>query len=70
MHDYANREWNGLLQYYGKRWRAFFSALEASLSKKEPIKPIDWFDMDQKFAKAPGQFANSAKEVHTKSSTK
>ena len=60
VHDYANREWNGLLQYYGKRWRAFFSALEASLSKKEPIKPIDWFDMDQEFAKAPGQFANSA----------
>ncbi len=33
LHDYANREWNGLLrQYYYPRWKAFFDNGEKALS--------------------------------------
>jgi len=33
LHDYANREWNGLLsQYYYVRWKAFFDQGEKTLS--------------------------------------
>lgn len=51
IHDYANREWNGLLEFYRERWSAYFAALDKTLEKKEPVKKIDWFDFDQKWAK-------------------
>ena len=36
LHDYANREWNGLLAaYYYPRWRAFFA---------NNCQPLVWFD--------------------------
>jgi alpha-N-acetylglucosaminidase len=56
VRDYANREWNGLLEYYGQRWAAYFSMLDASLEKHEPVREIDWFAMDQEFAWRRKQF--------------
>jgi alpha-N-acetylglucosaminidase len=51
VHDYANREWNGLLEYYRDRWGAYFSTLDTALESGEAVKSIDWFAMDQAWAK-------------------
>jgi hypothetical protein len=60
VRDYANREWNGLLQYYGRRWATYFSALKASLSTHEAVKQIDWFAMDQDFARQTHKYPDRA----------
>ena len=57
LHDYANREWNGLLaSYYYPRWKAFFARNEERGTRKEERDSkfeergarneakIDWFD--------------------------
>lgn len=42
LHDYANREWQGLLKaYYLPRWQAFFEAWPTMAP--EQIPSIDWF---------------------------
>jgi len=51
VHDYANREWNGLLEFYRQRWSIYFSALQESLNNNEPVKEIDWFTIDQNWAR-------------------
>jgi alpha-N-acetylglucosaminidase len=51
IHDYANREWNGLLAYYRRRWERYFSMQEDELEKKQPAGAIDWFAMDAVYAK-------------------
>lgn len=51
VHDYANREWNGLLEFYHARWLAYFSALEGALESGKPVVDIDWFAMDEKWAR-------------------
>lgn len=51
VHDYANREWNGLLDFYRLRWQLYFTSLEDALAKDEPPKPIDWFVVDEDFSK-------------------
>jgi len=56
VHDYANREWNGLLEHYRDRWAAYFSMLHDALEKHEPIREIDWFAMDQDWARRRKQF--------------
>jgi hypothetical protein len=57
VHDYANREWNGLLGFYRERWAAYFSALEASLESDQPPKEIDWFAVDQAWSRKEKRFA-------------
>ncbi|HEX8811682.1 MAG TPA: alpha-N-acetylglucosaminidase, partial [Terracidiphilus sp.] len=51
VHDYANREWNGLLEFYAERWRLYFDSLRTALEKQEPAKSIDWFAVDEGWAK-------------------
>ena len=45
LHDYANREWSGLVaDFYAPRWARYLDGLEASLvSGAGPPAPIDWF---------------------------
>lgn len=56
VHDYANREWNGLLEFYRERWARYFAALDASLASGKPVETIDWFDMDQNWAKQDNSY--------------
>lgn len=50
LHDYANKEWAGLLkQYYAPRWRAFFAMLAGQLRGEEPQTP-DFFSMERTWA--------------------
>ena len=44
LHDYANRDWAGLVGgYYKARWQRFFDTLEESLATHAAPVPIDWF---------------------------
>jgi hypothetical protein len=60
VHDYANREWNGLLEHYRDRWAAYFSMLHDALEKHAPIREIDWFAMDKDWAARTKQFAEGS----------
>lgn len=54
LHDYANKEWAGLLkQYYAPRWRAFFAMLAGQLRGEEPQTP-DFFSMERTWAMSGG----------------
>lgn len=44
LHDYANREWNGLLShYYAPRWKKWFATAPAERDS------IDWFAFEKEF---------------------
>ena len=50
VHDYANKEWAGLLKdYYAPRWKAFFENLQSRLSS-EQTEDVDFFPMERKWA--------------------
>ena len=50
VHDYANKEWAGLLKdYYAPRWKAFFENLQSRLSS-EQTEDVDFFSMERKWA--------------------
>lgn len=49
LHDYANREWSGLVGgLYRTRWQTYFSALATG---KDPAT-IDWFALEDRWAHA------------------
>ncbi|MER7564793.1 alpha-N-acetylglucosaminidase [Streptomyces sp. NPDC097941] len=49
LHDYANREWSGLVGgLYRTRWQTYFNALAAG---KDPAT-IDWFALEDRWAHA------------------
>ncbi|MGW1562478.1 alpha-N-acetylglucosaminidase [Streptomyces sp. NPDC002144] len=49
LHDYANREWSGLVGgLYRTRWKTFFDALATG---KDP-STIDWFALEDRWAHA------------------
>ncbi|WP_406055617.1 alpha-N-acetylglucosaminidase [Streptomyces sp. NBC_01077] len=51
LHDYANREWAGLVQdVYAPRWAAYFASLDSALvDGAEPVA-VDWFARDDAWA--------------------
>lgn len=49
VRDYSNRDWNGLLSFYRKRWQAYFASLEEAWDSRSP-KKIDWFAMDEEWS--------------------
>lgn len=53
-HDYANRGWDGLLEFYHDRWSRYFAAIEKSLMTGAPEEQIDWFAVDQTWSKTAG----------------
>lgn len=49
LHDYAHKEWNGLLRdVYYPRWRRFFAQLGAELNG-EKTELIDYYSMDEQW---------------------
>ncbi|MBL1083599.1 alpha-N-acetylglucosaminidase C-terminal domain-containing protein [Streptomyces actinomycinicus] len=46
VHDYANREWSGLVSdFYAMRWQKYFESLAAGSPK-----PLDWFAIEDAWA--------------------
>ncbi|MFF5763847.1 alpha-N-acetylglucosaminidase [Streptomyces tanashiensis] len=51
LHDYANREWAGLVQdVYAPRWAAYFASLDTALVRGTAPVAIDWFARDDAWA--------------------
>jgi alpha-N-acetylglucosaminidase len=51
LHDYANREWQGLVgDYYYSRWKAYFGSLAKALKTGHSPKPIDWYAFGKRWA--------------------
>lgn len=74
LHDYAHKEWNGLLyDFYYMRWKTFFDELHSRLDGITP-KEIDFYSLEEKWAKQhtpysaipEGNTIEVAKEVYAK----
>lgn len=52
LHDYANREWAGLMGgLYLQRWQRFFASLDKALETDTTAEKIDWFAMEDAWAR-------------------
>ncbi|MGW8501346.1 alpha-N-acetylglucosaminidase [Streptomyces sp. CLCI03] len=51
LHDYANREWSGLIsELYAPRWAHYFAALDEALVKKAAPREVDWHAFEAEWA--------------------
>ena len=51
LHDYANREWAGLVGgLYLTRWKTYFAELSAALAADRQPAEIDWFALEDRWA--------------------
>lgn len=49
LHDYAHKEWAGLLKdFYYPRWKIFFGKLEKQLAGQE-TETIDWYALEERW---------------------
>lgn len=56
LHEYAHKEWNGILStLYAPRWKAYFNYLRAKLKGKNP-KEIDFFTMETDWVESQEEF--------------
>ncbi|MCZ4099403.1 alpha-N-acetylglucosaminidase [Streptomyces sp. So13.3] len=60
VHDYASREWGGLISdLYAKRWAAYFASLDTALTGGTAPVAIDWFAMDDSWARQTNSYSTS-----------
>ncbi len=60
LHEYAHREWSGLLSdFYKPRWELFFSYLQANLNGENPQKP-DFYAFEKEWTKKTNLFPHKA----------
>ncbi|MFF4099585.1 alpha-N-acetylglucosaminidase [Streptomyces sp. NPDC001903] len=51
LHDYANREWAGLLEeFYAPRWARYFDSLDRALVSGAAPRPVDWYAVEDAWA--------------------
>ena len=51
LHDYANREWAGLLEeFYAPRWARYFASLDRALVSGAAPQAIDWYAVEDGWA--------------------
>ncbi|CAM5635893.1 alpha-N-acetylglucosaminidase [Streptomyces avidinii] len=52
LHDYANREWSGLVgELYARRWASYFASLEEALVRRAAPKAVDWHAFEEDWAR-------------------
>ncbi|NOV01170.1 alpha-N-acetylglucosaminidase TIM-barrel domain-containing protein, partial [Paenibacillus planticolens] len=57
LHDYANREWSGLVgDYYYLRWKTYFDELKGALAEGRQPGQIDWFAIGDAWSKRQNIF--------------
>lgn len=58
LHDYANREWAGLVGgLYRLRWSTYFAALRTALREDRAPAAVDWYALEDRWTRAPGRLA-------------
>jgi alpha-N-acetylglucosaminidase len=61
LHDYSNREWNGILSdLYYKRWKLFFDNTVQEM-QGEKVFPVDFFAMEEAWTHEKKTYANKLK---------
>ncbi|MEV6006118.1 alpha-N-acetylglucosaminidase TIM-barrel domain-containing protein [Streptomyces sp. NPDC051976] len=61
LRDYAAREWSGMVSdLYAKRWAAYFSSLDTALVNSTAPAPVDFFAMDDAWARATTTYPTTA----------
>ncbi|MEU2451547.1 alpha-N-acetylglucosaminidase [Streptomyces sp. NPDC012765] len=51
LHDYANREWSGLIsELYAPRWERYFASLDEALVRGTAPREIDWHAFEAEWA--------------------
>ncbi|GHF64479.1 alpha-N-acetylglucosaminidase [Streptomyces mashuensis] len=54
LHDYANREWSGLVGgLYRLRWSTYFTELAAALAENREPRPVDWYALEDGWTRKP-----------------
>lgn len=62
LHDYANRDWAGLMaDFYRPRWEKYFASLDASLVEGREPTAIDWFGWEDGWSRQANVFPVTAK---------
>lgn len=57
LHDYANREWGGLVgTFYYDRWETYFDELSSALNEEREPNPIDWYVMGDEWANSQNKY--------------
>lgn len=67
LHEYAHKEWSGILStLYAPRWKAFFDYLRATLESKDAT-PVDFFAMDTEWIERKETFTSvpTSNEIRT-----
>ncbi|WP_422657762.1 alpha-N-acetylglucosaminidase TIM-barrel domain-containing protein [Paenibacillus sp. EC2-1] len=58
LHDYANREWAGLVgDFYYSRWKTYFDELKSALEEGRPEKQIDWYAKGEAWSRQQNKYA-------------
>lgn len=59
LHDYAHKEWNGLLaSLYYDRWAAWVDVMRQNMQGMDAAEPL-WYDMEAAWASQRGEFASA-----------
>ncbi|MGP3983190.1 alpha-N-acetylglucosaminidase [Streptomyces sp. KR80] len=67
LHDYANREWSGLVGgLYRTRWERYFSELSTALEEGRQPADIDWFELEDRWAHRHDTYpTRTSGDIHT-----
>ncbi|MFI6875120.1 alpha-N-acetylglucosaminidase TIM-barrel domain-containing protein [Streptomyces sp. NPDC050400] len=58
LHDYAYREWSGLLRdYYAPRWNRLFDSLRTALETGDSPAEVDWYGLAEDWSKDRTRYA-------------
>lgn len=65
LHDYANREWAGLIGgLYTLRWRTYFDGLAAALADGTTPRPVDWYALEDGWVRDhPAYYARPSGDI-------
>ncbi|MFE2282935.1 alpha-N-acetylglucosaminidase [Streptomyces sp. NPDC059443] len=59
LHDYANREWSGLVsELYARRWSSYFASLEDALVRRAAPSAINWHSFEERWARLTTRHAD------------
>lgn len=57
LHEYANRDWNGLVaDFYLPRWRTFLDECAAALTTRRTPRAVDWYRAEEPWTKRAGRY--------------
>ncbi|MEG1886798.1 MAG: alpha-N-acetylglucosaminidase C-terminal domain-containing protein, partial [Oscillospiraceae bacterium] len=60
LHDYAHKEWSGLLtDFYKTRWESFITLLSLNIHRHDEFPQIDWYEFEQVFATSAKDYPTS-----------